>query len=102
MNKYHNIHTTIDGIRFDSKKEARRYADLILLQKAGAIRQLELQPRFPIVVNGVKVCTYVADFAYFENARVVEDVKGVRTAVYKLKAKMLLACYPGIDFREIF
>jgi len=84
--------TYVDGIRFASKKEARRYEALKLLERAGVIRDLERQPRFPIVINGepVKIRShgspngravyYVADFRYFdtrENARIVEDVKGI-------------------------
>lgn len=84
--------TFVDGIRFASKKEAARYTALKLLELAGVIRDLERQPRYPIVVNGepVKIRShgspngravyYVADFRYFDtrtNERVVEDVKGI-------------------------
>lgn len=100
--KYRNIRTEIDGIRFDSRAEAVRYQELKLLEKAGKIRQLELQPKFVCYVNGEKVCTYRADFAYFTDlGRVVEDVKGVRTPVYKLKKKLVEALYPGVKIKEI-
>jgi hypothetical protein len=101
-NKYGNVKTTVDGFAFDSKKEAARYGELKLLQRAGEIRDLELQPRFPLVVNGHKVCTYVGDFKYTELAgvEVIEDVKGVKTDVYRLKAKLMLACL-GIEITEI-
>ena len=72
--------------------------------KAGEIRNLERQVRFPIVVNGVKVCTYIADHVYDEMAgRVVEDVKSEFTRkdpVYRLKNKLMKACH-GIDIREV-
>ena len=93
------------GITFASKAEASRYISLYLLQKAGKITRLELQPVFKMVVNGVPICKYLADFAYFENGkRVIEDVKGgnaTKTPVYRIKIKLLHALYPGIDHREI-
>jgi hypothetical protein len=66
--KYAAIPTIVDGIRFASKKEARRYTELKLLERAGEITCLELQPKFPCVVNGKKVCTYIADFAYLDDS----------------------------------
>lgn len=100
MSKYGARRTTVDGITFASAAEARRYGQLILRQRAGDISELELQPPFPLIVNGVKVGVYKADFAYIEDgAPVVEDVKGVRTAVYILKAKLVKALY-GITIRE--
>lgn len=102
MSKYSAIKTIADGIEFASKKEAKRYLDLKVLLRAGQISDLELQPKFPLVVSGKKVCTYVADFAYTENRkRIVEDVKGVKTPVYRLKRKLLLALVPDLDHREI-
>jgi Protein of unknown function (DUF1064) len=93
-NKYGAVPTIVDGIRFASKLEAARYAQLRQMQSVGLIRNLELQPRFPCVVNSVKVCDYVADFAYFrDNTRVIEDVKGVQTDVFKLKWKLVEALY---------
>ena len=62
--KYGNVKTVVDGITFDSKAEARRYAGLRALVANGIISDLELQPSFVIDVNGVKICTYRADFAY--------------------------------------
>lgn len=100
--KYHARKTIIGGTIYASQKEAKRCEELKLLEKAGHIRNLDLQPKFPMIVNGVKVCTYIADAAYFENnARVIEDVKGVKTPVYRLKRKLLLALFPGIDHREV-
>jgi hypothetical protein len=100
--KYAAKPTHVDGIRFASKREAARYGELSNLQRAGIITHLELQPRFPLIVNGQVVCTYVGDFRYLENGMsVTEDVKGFKTAEYKIKRKLLLATHPGIDHREI-
>lgn len=106
--KYHAKPTVTDGIRFASKAEAARYLELVLLQRAGAIRDLELQPAFPITVYGRDgsphtPIVYVADFRYRsgqEGILVVEDVKGVRTPVYRLKKKLVEAQY-GITITEI-
>jgi len=102
--KYKNVKTILDGISFDSRKEAVRYADLKLMQKAGEISDLTLQPKFDIVINGVKVCSYVADFSYIENGvKVVEDVKSEVTRklpTYRLKNKLMRAVH-GIAIREI-
>ena len=99
-NKYGAVATVVDGIRFASKAEARRYGELKILEASGVIAKLEVQPRLKCVVAGVKVCEYRADFAYWmrgaSNERVFEDVKGVQTAVFKLKRKLILALYPGI------
>lgn len=108
-NKYHNKKIKVDGHLFDSKKEAERYYELKLMEHAGVIRHLELQPRFelqpPFECDGIKhrKIEYVGDFAYQENGRkVVEDVKGMETDVYKLKKKLFLYQYgEQWDFREI-
>lgn len=92
--KYGAKPTTVDNIRFASMAEARRYGQLKLLQKAGEISALELQPKFPLVVAGVNVGTYIADFRYRMGQHVItEDVKGVRTPIYRLKAKLVKALY---------
>ena len=93
--KYKNVKTEIDGITFDSIKEAKRYQELKLLVRAGIIKVLVLQKPFPIVVNGVKICTYKCDFSYYgqDGRETVEDVKGVRTAVFSIKAKLMIAVY---------
>lgn len=101
--KYRSKRTTVDGITFASKAEARRYGELKLLERAGKIQGLELQPRFDLVVMGRKVARYVADFAYTERATgkpVLEDVKGMKTPVYRLKAKLMQALY-GITISEV-
>src|SRR5512146_2768851 len=89
--KYGNKPTEVDGVRFASKREAARYSELKLLERAGQISALRLQPAFPLDVNGVPITRYVADFSYVENGkRVVEDVKGYRTKEYQMKAKLML------------
>ena len=99
--KYRNEPTEVDGRKFDSLAEARRYRELTRLRDAGEISQLRLQPRYPIVINGIPVCVYVADFSYIGSTGiVVEDVKGVRTAVYRLKNKLMRAVH-GIDITEV-
>lgn len=101
--KYHAEPTVTDGIRFASRAEANRYRALWLLQQVGAIAGLELQPRFDLVVNGIRVGFYKADFAYTDmgtSERVIEDVKGVATPVYRLKKRIVEALY-GIEIREI-
>ncbi len=99
--KYRNEPVTVDGQRFASKKEAARYQELLLMQRAGEIRDLVCQWRYPLEVNGVHVCFYVADFVYTtrEGQSVVEDCKGMRTPVYKLKAKLMFGVY-GIKIKE--
>ena len=92
--KYHAVPTAVDGYRFASQREARYYQNLKLLEKAGAIQDLELQPVFPLVVNGVVIGKYVADFRYVdcETGEVVTvDVKGFRTKEYKLKKRLVEA-----------
>lgn len=89
--------------KFASKAEAARYRELLLLEKTGAIFNLTLQRPFAIAVNGINVCAYVADFTYTEQPSgryVVEDVKGVRTAIYKLKKKLMFAAH-RISISEI-
>jgi hypothetical protein len=106
--KYRAQPTVIDGIRFASKAESRRYQELKLLEKAGEIKELEIQPKFPIYVcrrqNGElhEAFKYVADFRYREGpqgALVIEDVKGTRTRMYSLKKKAFELQY-GIQIRE--
>lgn len=105
MSKYRAIPTEVDGVRFASKAEARRYGQLKLLQASGEIRDLALQPRYPLAVKGQKVATYIADFAYTDRLTgkfIVEDVKSAPTAtpLYKLKKKLVKAIY-GIDIMEV-
>ena len=92
------------GNRFDSKKELARWQELNLLLRAGEIKKLERQVPFVLSVNGIKICVYKADFVFWERvdggwAQTIEDVKGVRTAVYVLKKKLMLACL-GLTITE--
>jgi len=98
--KYSAKKTQVDGILFDSKGESERYLFLKLMERAGEIQNLELQPSFDIVWNKVKVCKYKADFKYRLNGEdVIEDFKGVKTPVYNLKKKLMLATF-GIKIKE--
>lgn len=102
--KYRNIPTVVNGLKFSSRAEARRYGELRLLQHAGVIADLTVQPRFPIVIDGVKVCTYIADFSYRENGNLkVEDVKSkpTRTQAYIIKVKLMKVIL-HIDVEEVF
>ena len=93
--KYGNVVTERDGIKFHSAKEARKYDELKLLQRIGEISQLTLQNSYPLAVDGVKICTYKDDFSYLtkDGVLVVLDVKGFKTPVYRLKAKLFRAIY---------
>lgn len=101
---------TIDGITFASKAEMNRYVELKMLQSAGVIYDLELQPKYELVPKyttqdgrKVRATHYVADFSYRnrgENELIVEDVKGHPTDVYKLKRKLFEYLYPEITFHE--
>ncbi len=106
--KYSNEKETIDGIVFDSKREARRYEQLKLLQRGGVISGLELQKAFILqpefVKNGRKIAPikYIADFVYTDNDRtIVEDVKGCRTKEYQLKKKLFEFKYPLLTITEV-
>lgn len=101
----------IDGHYFPSQLEGNRYGILRILERSGKIRNLKLQPHFPLEVNGVVVGEYRADFAYQEPDAtggtiehwhdVVEDAKGMRLPLYKLKRALFLVQHPFIVFREI-
>lgn len=107
--KYGAIKTELDGIKFDSKGEANHYAGLKLLERAGVIQNLKLQPRFTLqdsfIYNGHKIrkIEYVADFLYIKDGQtIVEDYKGMKTQVYRLKRKMFLKRYGDkVMFKEI-
>ena len=107
MSKYHNRKVTQGGETFDSVKEYRRFCELRLLERAGAVTDLRRQVRFELIpaqrVDGKVVeraCSYVADFTYTENGQqVVEDAKGMRTQEYRLKRKLMLWVH-GIRIRE--
>lgn len=99
--KYGNKRVTIGDKKFASKKEGKRYIDLCLLQRSGAIFGLKTQVHYPIHINGMLVCKYIADFVYYnkKGSKVVEDTKGYRTTEYKLKKKLMLAVH-GIEILE--
>lgn len=108
VSKYNAQKVSIDGHKFDSKREAARYGELRLLEKAGEIRNLELHPRWPLAQSGIEVkirskgfpngkqCKYTADFKYLDlrtNELVVEDVKGMVTEAAKLRIAVFEALY---------
>lgn len=108
--KYKAKKTIVNGIKFDSKKEANRYATLLLLEKSGRIKNLKLQPTYELIPKFKKndktyrKTTYKADFEYFDtklNKIVVEDVKGFKTDVYKLKKKMFEYKYNELEIEEV-
>ena len=108
MNKYRNKKTQIDMYVFDSIAESKRYKELALLQRAGKISELELQPKFLLQEsfrkNGktYRKIEYIADFQYEENGKIiVEDVKGKETEVFKLKRKLFEKKYMGLELRII-
>lgn len=108
--KYHNRKTIVNGHTFDSKKEAKRYSELLLLERAGAIHDLRTQVKYVLIPSQrsketgkvvERECSYKADFVYTEGGEtVVEDVKGYRTKEYIIKRKLMLNVY-GIRIREI-
>lgn len=108
MNKYKNKRVTRNGIAFDSRKEAKRFAELQLLEKSGAIADLQRQVKFELIpsqrIDGKVVerpCSYVADFVYKEEGKtVVEDTKGFRTTDYIIKRKLMLKVH-GIRIKEV-
>ena len=104
--KYHNKKTVIDGIKFDSKLEAERYSQLKMMERAGVIRDLELQPEYELIPSFKKDgktwrrTVYKADFKYIlseDDSYIIEDVKGstsVITGVFRLKQKLFEYKYP--------
>ena len=102
-NKYGNKKTEMDGITFDSKREAKRYAELNLLQRGKVISDLQLQVEFqliePMRIAGkhYRAIIYRADFVYMQDGKqVVEDAKGVRTDVFQIKKRLMKQVH-GID-----
>ena len=108
--KYSNKKVNIDGITFDSKKEANRFRELKLLEKIGEISNLVLQPiyvlqeSFEYKGKKIRAIKYIGDFEYREvktGNKVLEDTKGFKTKDYLIKVKLLKNKYPDIDFREL-
>lgn len=99
--KYRNKKCVVDGIQFDSEKEAYRWPLLKELERQGKIRNLRRQVPYKLYVNRMKIAVYKADFVYEDGGEtVVEDVKGVRTRDYISKAKLMKAIY-GIEIKEV-
>jgi len=99
--KYKNEPVVVDGIRFDSKREAMRYHELKLEERAGLITDLRRQIHYALNVNGVHITTYVADFVLKRNGEeCVIDAKGHRTREYRMKRRLMLAIY-GIVIEEV-
>ena len=101
MSKYHSTPTEVNGIRFDSKREANRWAELRILERAGKIQKLKRQVKYLLIPSQYRdgkcierEASYIADFVYIKDGRlVVEDCKGFRTPEYKLKRKLMLERY---------
>lgn len=102
--KYGNTKVEVDGVPFDSKREAARWRELRLLERAGEISDLRRQVRYELVpkLPGERPVDYIADFVYRDKDgnEVVEDVKGVRTPVYVIKRKLMLWRH-GIRIMEV-
>ncbi len=108
MSKYQNKKTQIGMYVFDSIAESKRYKELALLEKAGQIKGLKLQPKFLLQEgfekNGktYRKIEYIADFMYIENGKIIiEDVKGMETEVFKLKRKLFEYRYPNFELKII-
>lgn len=102
--KFGNIKTRRNGQLYDSRREADRHGQLQLLEKNGEVRELRRQVKYVIVVNGVRICSYTADFVYLERRKdewteVVEDVKGYPNDRWPMKKKLMKAVL-GVDVRE--
>ena len=91
--------TVVDGITFDSKWESERYGQLKAMERGGIVTDLELQVKYDIVINDIKICKYIADFVYKEESpdgkirEIVEDAKGFETPEFKLKKKLMKAVH---------
>lgn len=106
MSKYNNQKIRVGGEVFDSKREYNRWCELRLLERSGIIRNLQRQVKFRLIDSQKTPertecpCDYIADFVYYENGkRIVEDCKGMRTDVYKIKRKLMLEKY-NISIKE--
>ena len=110
--KFGNIKVEFDGYKFDSLAEAKHYWWTLKPRLiAGEITRLEMQTSFQIEIKGKKICKYKCDFQYFDSkaigpdgqhgALVVEDVKGMRTAIYRLKKKLVEAQFTGTKIIEV-
>ena len=101
MSKYHSTPTEVNGIRFDSKREANRWFELRMLERAGKIEKLKRQVKYLLIPSQYRdgkcierEASYIADFVYIKDGHlVVEDCKGFRTPEYKIKRKLMLQLY---------
>ncbi len=96
--KYHNIKTEYKGVKYDSRREAEYAMELDWRVKAKDIKSWEGQEKIPMIVNGKKICTYIIDFVIIHNDGSLEyvEVKGFKTAVWRLKYKLFEALYPEL------
>ena len=101
MSKYRAVPKIALNVKFHSTGEANRFLQLNMMQTYGKIQDLALQVKFPLIVNGITVCTYVCDFQYVlpSGEVIVEDFKGYITPIYRLKKKLFTACY-GFEITE--
>jgi len=95
INKYKAKRIEVDGIKFDSMKEAKRYGQLIILVRSGKIKSFERQVKYRVEINGVLICNYIADFVvtHLSGNIIVEDVKGMILPIFKLKSKLMKAVH---------
>jgi len=99
--KYKNVKTIVDGIKFDSGKEAARWVQLRQEEADGAVQNLQRQVRFRCEVKGQLITTYIADFTYYRRGElIVEDCKGIILPIFKLKQKLVRACF-GLDVKIV-
>lgn len=111
MSKYGNRKTVVDGIAFDSKREANRYSELKIMERAKLIGDLKLQPKYELLkgyTNGegkrIRAMAYIADFEYRDKISgliTVEDTKGVKTEAYRIKKKLFEKKYHPLTIKEI-
>lgn len=109
--KYGAKKTQVNGITFDSLAEAKRYRELMLLQRSGIVTDVQLQPSYTLIPGfkhkatgkRVQAITYKADFlvTYADGHQEIEDVKGMLTPVYKLKKKLFMNAYPELTIKEV-
>ena len=108
--KYNARMVSLDGFTFDSSMEAQRYAELKILEKAGEIRDLKIHPEYVLEPsfkkNGktYRKIVYEADFSYTDantEEEIVEDVKGYKTDVYRLKRRLFEARFPNLTITEV-
>lgn len=101
-NKYGARGVEVDGQKFDSQAEHRYYCGLLLRERAGEVSDIKLHTRYPIFLNGIKICDVEDDFSFDEaGKRVAVDVKGKLTRESRIKHKLVMASYPDLDWRIV-